>query len=284
MHKNSVRKVEKPFSIKLFVITVVVSLAITFIVLRLFFPEIWKEQFQAGLGIIIVTFLIIHFCNSFAEFFFHRYVLHKRIIPGLSYFYKQHTLHHALTRVRKRLIPGANNESRMVIENIFPILEESQHEASYFPWYSLVVFEALATPIFVITHWLFPRIPVFLGGYLAVAWSYSLYEVLHYIEHWSLDKWNPYLNHPQWGWLWSRIYAFHLRHHVDIKSNESISGFFGFPIADWIFGTFAKYQTKYKHGEEAREKDFQTKKSNYVLRWLDWLSEWKKKVVKKDKA
>ena len=40
----------------------------------------------------------------------------------------------------------------------------------------------------------------------------------------------------------------HLRHHADIRCNEGISGVFGIPIYDFIFGTYVDPSTLYIHG------------------------------------
>jgi hemolysin III len=80
------------------------------------------------------------------EFFFHRYVLHKPVAPFLSYFYKQHTHHHSLTRITRRRTPGGLEVN--FVENFYPILEKEQKEASFFPWYTFVIFAAILTPFF----------------------------------------------------------------------------------------------------------------------------------------
>lgn len=268
---NCKGKKEKKFSLLLFVVVVKLTLALLFMAVALVAPKVWRVQITASWGSILTTVLVIHFACSFMEFFFHRYVLHAPLIPFLAHFYKQHTRHHALTRVRMRKPARIAPEVKPVVENLYPILEEAQYEASFFPWYALLVFAAVATPALVITQWLLPQTPVFLGGFLGIAWSLSLYEIFHAIEHLPLEKWLPLLKHQKWGSFWKVVYAFHLRHHADIHCNEAISGFFGLPIPDWVFGTWINPKTLYGHGEIIREEEFKSRGPR-IIGWIDNLA------------
>lgn len=257
----------KPFSALLFVITIITSLAVYLSVLAFVAPTIWQTQLQAGLGSLVVTFIVCHLCNAFAEHLFHRYVLHTPLIPGLSYFYKSHTKHHGLTHVVYRKATG--------VHNIYPIIEEKQHEDSYFPWYSFLAFAVVITGPLMVVQWLLPNAPVFLGGSLALAWTISLYELYHALEHKPLEKWLPLLEHPNpyARTFWRKIYAFHLRHHADIKCNEGISGFFGIPIADFVFKTWIDPATLYTHGSQVDQKEFESPRPIFFIRWLDAIAE-----------
>lgn len=257
----------------LFVVVIKITLVILFTILALVAPNVWRVQYTASWVSILTTCLTMHLVNSFVEFFFHRYVLHAPVLPFLARFYKAHTLHHALTRVKMRKPTYATVDSSLVVENFYPILEEAQHEASFFPWYSLFVFALVATPFLAVAQWLLPQTPVFLGGFLAIAWSASDYEILHNIEHWSLERWLPLLKHKVWGPFWRVVYGFHLRHHADIHSNEAISGFFGLPIPDWLFGTWVNPKTLYEHGGVAREEEFRPRKPARFIGWLDKLAQ-----------
>jgi len=62
-------------------------------------------------------------------------VLHKPAVPFLRRFYRQHTLHHALTRIARK--QTRDGRGLMFIENKYPILEPEQNEAAFFhftPW------------------------------------------------------------------------------------------------------------------------------------------------------
>ena len=159
-----------------------------------------------------------------------------------------------------------------LIVNRYPIVNEAQHQASFFPWYAFSVFAMLWVPFFALAQWLLPEAPIFLGGFAAVAWSLCLYELLHRLEHLPLEKWRPLLEHPRWG-RWGKIcYAFHLRHHADIGSNEAISGFFGFPIPDLVFRTFVNPTALYADGSIVGADEFKSPTPRFIG-WLDKMGE-----------
>lgn len=255
------------FSLPLFLITVLATLAGLFAMLWWFAPRVWEQQFLAPLWKAGFAFAAISLLNCFFEYFFHRYVLHTPAVPLLRRFYKQHTLHHALTRITRK--PGENGRGILFIENKFPIVEPEQGEASFFPWYSLASLALLLAPVLALLQWLFPSFPWFLGGFVALAASLTLYEVLHAINHWSFEQWEPLITHPRWGRFWQPVYAFHLRHHAVTDCNESISGFFGLPIADWVFRTCIIPQTVYADGEEWTPDKFRRPQPVWAIRQLD---------------
>jgi hemolysin III len=266
-------KIEPKFSASLFIATIVLTLAALFGILALAVPSVWQAQLAAGWKAVLVVFLAVHLLAAFVEFIFHRYVLHAPLVPFLSYFYKQHTLHHALTRV------GFQKSKRgeqvpCLVENVafnrYPIMDEPQYEASYFPWYSLAVFAGLASLLLAPVQLIFPAAPVFLGGFLAIAWSLSLYELIHAVEHWPQATWDRLIESPTLGRFWRKAYAFHLRHHADIRSNEAISGFFGLPIVDVVLGTYLDPETLYRHGQPVDPKEFVSPRPRFaIIRWLD---------------
>jgi hemolysin III len=264
------------FSLPLFVVTLLVTLAGLLGALRLLAPGVWEAQFVASVGKGAMAFVAISLVNCFVEYFFHRYVLHLPAIPFLRRLYKQHTLHHALTRITRK--PGREGRGILCIENQFPMVEPEQGEASFFPWYSLAVFAAVLTPLLALLQWLFPSLPWFLGGFAALASSLTLYEVLHAIDHWPFEKWEPLIEHPSWGWFWRPVYAFHLRHHAVIDCNESISGFFGLPLADWAFRTCVIPQTVYADGEEWTPDKFRSPRPRWLIRQLDG---WAERIVER---
>lgn len=267
------------FSLPLFVVTVLATLAGLMAALRLFAPRVWDAQFLAPLSHGIVAFLVVSLVDCVMEYFFHRYVLHMPAIPFLRRLYKQHTLHHALTRIARK--QSRDGRGILFIENKFAITEPEQGEASFFPWYSLAVFAAFLAPLLALLQWLFPAYPWFLAGFVALAVSLTLYEVLHAINHWPFEKWEPLIQHPRWGRLWQPAYAFHLRHHAVTDCNESISGFFGLPLADWLFGTCVIPQTVYAEGEEWTPDKFRSPNPRWIIRRLD---DWATRVVERRRA
>ncbi|HVW22795.1 MAG TPA: hemolysin III family protein [Opitutaceae bacterium] len=255
------------FSLPLFFLTVFGTLGVLFAALRFIAPGAWEAQWLAPPWKWAAVFAAISLVNCFVEFFFHRYVLHQPAIPFLRYLYKQHTLHHALTRIARR--PSRDGRGILFIENKFPITEPEQGEASFFPWYSLAVFAAVLSPLLLCLQWLFPSFPWFVAGFAALASSLTLYEVLHALSHWPFERWEPLIVHRLWGRLWMPAYAFHLRHHAVIDCNESISGFFGLPIADFAFRTCVIPQTVYADGEEWTPDKFRSPQPRWLIRRLD---------------
>jgi hemolysin III len=258
------------FSLPLFLVTVVATLAVLFFALRLLAPEVWSAQWTAPLWKGLTAFAIISLVNCFLEYFFHRYLLHTAALPLVRRLYRQHTLHHALTHIVRR--PARDGRSILHVENRFPIIEPEQGEASFFPWYALTAFSLVLTPLFVGLHLLWPGFPWFVGGYAALAVSLCLYEVLHAINHWSLDRWSPLLTHRFWGPFWRPIYGFHVRHHAVHDCNESISGFFGLPVADWVFRTCIIPRTVYADGEASDGEMFRSPRPVALIAWLDRLA------------
>jgi hemolysin III len=267
---------DEEFSLPLFTLTVAGALLGVVTLLWLVAPEsVWHVQVGAKLWQYAVAFLAVKLANCFIEYFFHRYLLHQPSLPWLSYFYRQHTKHHALTRIARRRLPGGREIP--YVENLFPITRPEQREASFFPWYSLPVFALLMTPFLILLQWLVPSLPWLLSGYAALALSLSLYEVFHAIEHWPFERWAPLVESRRWGWLWRRAYSFHLRHHAVIDCNEAISGFFALPVADWVFGTCVIPRTLYADGEEWQPGKFLSPRPRWIIRTCDGVA---KRLVK----
>lgn len=278
-HDPSSAAVHEEFSLPLFAVTVLGTLVVLWGALWLFAPSVWTAQWLGTPTKALVAFVVVSLGNCFFEYFFHRYLLHTSALPFVRRLYKQHTLHHALTHIVRR--PARDGRAILCIENKFPIVEPEQGEASFFPWYSLGVFCLLATPFLAVLQLFAPSFPWFISGYAALAFSITLYEVLHAINHWSLDKWAPLLTHPLWGRLWRPVYGFHLRHHAVTDCNESISGFFGLPVADWVFRTCIIPRTVYADGELSDPEMFRKPRPRAPIAWLD---EWAKRSVQRRRA
>lgn len=267
------------FSLPLFFVTVLITLAGLLAGLWWLAPAVWTQQWLASPGQALVAFLAISLVNGFMEYFFHRYVLHTPAVPLLRRLYRQHTLHHSLTRIaRKRTQDG---RGILFIENKFPIVEPEQHEASFFPWYSMAIFAFVLTPLLALLQWVLPTFPWFLSGLAALTVSITLYEVLHAINHWPFETWEPLIQHRHWSWFWQPVYAFHLRHHAVTDCNESISGFFGLPVADWVFGTCILPQTVYADGEDWSPEKFRSPQPRAIIRRLD---AWAERTVRDRRA
>ena len=68
--------------------------------------------------------------------------------------------------------------------------------------------------------------------------------------------------------------GFHHFHHANVGANEAISGFFGLPVADWLFGTYHQPKELLLQGRMATAKDFAVKPPPAWVRALD---EWARK-------
>jgi hemolysin III len=260
--------VEEKFSLPLFLATVAVSFVALGGLLKLVAPDrVWNAQLSASAWHFVAAFLAIHLATCLFEYFFHRYVLHRPVVPFLARFYKQHTLHHSLTRIGRRNTAGGREVP--FVENIYPVTTPEQGEASFFPWYTLAIFTLALTPMLVLLQWLMPVFPWFFAGYTAIAFALGLYEIFHAIEHWSFERWSPLIEHRQLGWFWRKVYSFHLRHHAAIDCNEAISGFFILPVFDWVFGTFLLPKTLYIDGSEWQESEFIRPRPYAFIHWCD---------------
>jgi hemolysin III len=260
-----------PFSLLLFLFTLFASEACLLALLRFGFPGVWEQQLTASLWKGFAAFLALSMVNCFIEYIFHRYVLHKPAVPFLRRFYRQHTLHHALTRIARKTT--RDGKGLMFIENKYPILDDDQHEASFFPWYTLLTFAGILTPLLIALQHLLPSFPWFFAGFAGLASSLAIYELVHAIEHWSLDRWEPLIEHPRWGFFWRPAYSFHLRHHAVIDCNESISGFFCLPLADWALGTCLMPKSIYADGQEWTADEFKSPRPVWFIRKLDEAAE-----------
>src|SRR5207302_382389 len=78
-------RVEEQFSLPRFLFTVAASLAALVALLRLAAPDsVWHAQRSAAPWQFIAVFLAMHLFTCFIEYMFHRYVLHKPVVPFLS--------------------------------------------------------------------------------------------------------------------------------------------------------------------------------------------------------
>jgi hemolysin III len=250
------------------------QLAAFFVGWYLLFPEILKAQVSMGPLAILAAFLLTHLAWCFFEFFLHRYVLHLSVIPLFKIFEQKHNAHHELTYVRK-----VETGNGIMIENKFPILEDHQRKYSVFPWWVLIGFFCVITPLLAALQWLLPALPIFLGGYVAAFVTYVGYEIIHAYEHRSYELWwKPRMEHQRFGKYWTAFYSFHLNHHLSPRSNEAIGGFLGFPLADWMLGTWKRTSIPMVDGARPQKEDMVSPSGYWLIRTLDRLLGIKKKV------
>ncbi|MBI4948041.1 hypothetical protein HY844_00585 [Candidatus Berkelbacteria bacterium] len=156
---------------------------------------------------------------------------------SLRAFEAKHGEHHALTHVKPH--NRESTEEVVVVLNKYPITVFEQIRSSAFPAYALITFVGIFAPIIALLQFTMPGLPWITTGLAAVIWSFYLYEVLHALWHENpTTSWKTWIELPIVGRLVKSVYGFHLIHHAHHRSNMAISGFFGLPVPDWIFGTY----------------------------------------------
>lgn len=284
---RSTKKVE--FSFGWFSIFVALQVGafftIAYFALKQWLPDVLAVQTDAPWQSYALCFLSAHLATAFFEFFFHRYVLHSvfwRFLRGLA---KKHRKHHGLTHVVElKAIPIGPD--RVEVRNCYPIVEPSQIESSAFPGWALVTFWGVFSPGIIGLQLLMPNLPWLATYYLAVAWSLWLYETMHAIEHLDYDRvWKPLINRPGLiGRIARKAYGFHLMHHSKDRVNQAISGFFGLPVPDWVFGTFFVPKELPLPGAVVDPKTQIPPRPLFLIAWLDNIIEaCEQRIINADK-
>lgn len=261
---------EVDFSFRYFVafviIQTVVFMAIVYAFCDLLGQDLIRVQVTASPVSYLVCFAAIHLVMSLFEFLFHRYTLHKVVFSGLATFKRKHGEHHALTHVRA-LNTNGYRDGAVGVRNKYAIVEPEQIKSSAFPGYALAVFWCLFSALIVPLQLVFPALPALTAGYLAVVFSFSLYEIIHAIEHLNYEKyWKRWIE--QYPFI-REIYGFHLMHHSNELVNQAIGGFFGLPVWDWLFGTYFVPDELPLPGARVRLESQKPPPPRQPIRWLD---------------
>lgn len=235
------------------------------------FPTYWEVQFQSGTSPIAWWTTAFHISNGGFEFFFHRYILHAKFFRWSKKFYEDHTYHHRVTNIFPKKPAGETSRSVVEVVNHYPITQPKQYKSSFFPYWGLAGFAVFFNVVeFIPLQLLMPNQPILIGGFLAIALSYVLYELLHALEHMRYSTfWKKWIEHPQIGYFAKKFYGFHLFHHGNILCNMGISGVLGWPLFDWLFGTYKQPERLLLDGTLAREEDFSAPTPCWLIRVLD---------------
>ena len=274
--KTPHKEVEEKFSVPLFLFTMAWSLAVIagtywFFAAWLpvhfgYKPTYWEIQFNAAGWRYGLVFTAFQGCDCFAEWLFHRYVLHAPLIPGFqSLFYKHDRRHHMLTHITI-LDSGPGGKTW---RSAFAILKQSQFETSYFPWYTMLGFAVTISIVAVPLQLLLPNWPIFGCAIVSVAWSLTVYEIVHMIQHWPAPFWKTLITLV--GRPAEVAFSYHAEHHAHMHAtNENISGICGFPVADIVMGTLKIPQSLQFTGEKVILGDEILPVPRFALiRWLD---------------
>ncbi|MSR78551.1 MAG: hypothetical protein EXS59_00170 [Candidatus Taylorbacteria bacterium] len=282
------RKSHEKLSLVSFTVAIGFTVFLYILLLKTLFPNLWVRQLVNGFWPIFWTAIASHLFMGKFEFFFHRYILHELLFVWLLRKWKQvlilfwwflskfewllkkfehdHRLHHALTPIfqERHLV---ESQARAKVVSRYPIREKKQYQSSFFPYWGLAGFVVFFCIITVPLQLLLPHTPIMLGSLIGMTFSYCLYEMLHALEHTSF--WEKTVENPKSGKLGKKIWGFHAAHHANVMSNMAISGFFGLPLFDWIFGTYKQPQGLLVNGTWVIEGDFVAPVPCRFIRWLD---------------
>lgn len=118
----------------------------------------------------------------------------------------------------------------------------------------------------------FPRVPVLIGGYTAIAIAHFLYETIHAVHHQPYETWwKPRVEGKVFGAVWKQVYGFHQAHHAVYKCNLNVAGFFGVPLADIVFRTYKQPDTLLIDGATATKAVARNliPEPRWPISWLD---------------
>ncbi len=215
-----------------FAVFVALQLFAVWAFVRFFFRPTWDQHLAAGPQAIIVTFLICSVVLCFGEYLFHRYILHIETVRFLGSLCSSHRTHHKLTFI-------GFDEKAGVVRSAYPITAIEQDDQATFPPWALVPFFAFFTPFFAPIAFSFPGVPILISGYASIAVAHFLYETIHAVHHEPYEPfWKRRLESRVFGGAWRWLYGFHQAHHANYQCNLNITGFFGIPLADIVFGTY----------------------------------------------
>lgn len=215
-----------------FALFIGLQLAAVLLLIRYFFRPTWDQHTSSGLGPIVATMLVCNVVFCFGEYLFHRYLLHVPSVRFLRSLCSSHLTHHKLT-------PIQFDDATQRVRSGYAITDVEHDDQSTFPPWALLAFIGFLTPLFAVVAFSFPKLPILIGGYAAIAIAHFLYETVHAVHHQPYQEfWAPRLAAAGTGPLWRRLYGFHLAHHANYRCNMNVAGFFGLPLGDLVFGTY----------------------------------------------
>lgn len=251
-------------SLLLFSVFIALQLAAVLAFVRYFFRSTWDQHLSSGIWAIVLTCLVCNLAVCLAEYFFHRYLLHIETVRFLRTLCASHLAHHKLTSI---CFDDAENKVR----SAYPIDDAEHDDQATFPPWALIPAFASFTPFFAPIAFSFPRLPILIGGYSALAIALFLYETIHVVHHQPYDAWwKPKLN-GRAGKVWRTVYGFHQAHHANYKCNLNVAGFFGIPLADLVFGTYKQPDELFLDGTPATKESARrlTPRPRWPISWLD---------------
>ncbi len=274
---------DRPLSIPKFTLLVAVLTTLNLLTIRFAFPNVWQLEMSLGWWLLLVmplTICIQHFGMAGFEWAFHRYVLHnigflvllfnrpgaRWIFRGLIGFKTSHEAHHNRTLIyTKKVDPDPNRR----VYSDYSMERAEQFEGSSFPWWSLLGFWAFFSIFLIPLHLLWPRVPILIGGMIAVAFSYYLYEVIHSIHHYPFEWWKRRIENSKFCGYFRRRFAFHQFHHYRRDTNEAVAGFLSFELWDRLMRTYHYPPKLLLHDKIVTAEDLAVHKPIWIIRKVD---------------
>jgi hypothetical protein len=258
-------RVKNPAALLFFATFVALHLVALYAFVWYFFRPTWEQHVAAGAGGILLTCAACNLVLCFGEYLFHRYLLHIETVRFLGSLCSSHRAHHKLTAIRF-------DDAHQTVKSDYAIADARSDDQATFPPWALIPFFAFFTPFFAPMAFSFPGLPILIGGYLAIAIAYFLYETIHVLHHKPYDTWwKPKLAGRTFGGMWRALYGFHQAHHANYKCNLNVAGFFGIPLADIVFGTYKQPEVLLIDGAVATKEAARklTPTPRWPISWLD---------------
>ncbi len=249
----------------LFAVFIALQLVALLAGVRYFFRSTWDQHLSSGIWAIVLTCLVCNLVVCFGEYFFHRYLLHIETVRFLRTLCTSHLAHHKLTSI-------GFDDAANTVRSAYPINDVEHDDQATFPPWALIPTFASFTPFFAPIAFSFPRLPILIGGYTAIAIALFLYETIHVVHHKSYDAWwKRQLHLRTFGKVWRTAYGFHQAHHANYKCNLNVAGFFGIPLADMVFGTYKQPDALLLDGAPATKESARrlTPQPRWPISWLD---------------
>jgi len=267
-----------PLAPWLFGAFVVAHLVILFAAIRFVFPWTFEQQLSAGWPAIVLVSLGFSVLFCFGEYLFHRYLLHMETAKLVRQLCTSHLAHHKLTSI-------GFDERHGTVRSAYAIEDQEHDLSATFPPWALVAFGAFWAPFFAVTAFSFPRFPVLVSGYTALAVAHFLYETIHVAHHMPYDSWwKPKIERGIAAPVWRRLYGFHQAHHANYRCNMNVAGFYGLPLADLVFGTYKQPPALLNDGAPASKavaRDL-TPVPRWPISWLDRVALKRRKRISKE--
>lgn len=261
------------FSRRSFVWKQLSLLAALQLVVRLIFPSYWMKQWSAGWVAFTWTFIGLHALVALFEFALHKWVLHKVAWKWLLRIFRAHENHHELTDVYLDV-------TAQKVVSRYPIETEEQNVDAAFPFWVVIVVWFLFAVVLAIPQWLFPQVPFFLAGSLAIVFSNMGYELFHAEFHRPYADWEERTERSKYRAIWKVVYGCHLLHHANQNCNLWVFGFFGLPLWDWLFGTLVIPKRLLLNDRTATVEDFPRPRPRWPIPVIDrWAAERQRRIA-----